>query len=325
MRLYLDFKHLLLLAELADTGSMVEAAERLHVSPSALTHRLREAESRLGVLLAARDGRHLILTPAGRSLAKAARSLVQDLYNAEQAAKRIGQGVTSLVRMACGYYNDYRWFPAVVKSAAAIDPGLQLELVPHVWDRPLAALEANDADVIVFPSAEPPVGFWSVPVLQDELVLVMAPGHPLEATTAVEASDLISHSYVNYWFANHPVSGFEYDRFFGPAKIIPNQFYMLHSLEAVLELVKAHLAISILSRWAIQPQLDAGTLTARPLTRDGIPIVWHSVARETSRDNQAVVLVQREIASSFAVTVKSRKPGETGQVALSLPSANLRT
>ncbi|TIP81702.1 MAG: LysR family transcriptional regulator, partial [Mesorhizobium sp.] len=134
MRLYLDFKHLLLLAELADTGSMVEAAERLHVSPSALTHRLREAESRLGVLLAARDGRHLILTPAGRSLAKAARSLVQDLYNAEQAAKRIGQGVTSLVRMACGYYNDYRWFPAVVKSAAAIDPGLQLELVPHVWD-----------------------------------------------------------------------------------------------------------------------------------------------------------------------------------------------
>ena len=44
----LEVRHLALVTEIADTGSVTRAAERLHLTQSALSHQLREIESRLG-------------------------------------------------------------------------------------------------------------------------------------------------------------------------------------------------------------------------------------------------------------------------------------
>ncbi|MDY0208216.1 MAG: LysR family transcriptional regulator, partial [Pseudomonas sp.] len=47
----LDIRHLKTLGALRDAGSLVEAAERLHLTQSALSHQFREMEERLGMQL----------------------------------------------------------------------------------------------------------------------------------------------------------------------------------------------------------------------------------------------------------------------------------
>jgi LysR family transcriptional regulator for metE and metH len=64
----LELRHLELVRAVAEEGSLSRAALRLHVTPSALSHQLRDAEERLDVKLFDRVGRRLRLSAAGERL-----------------------------------------------------------------------------------------------------------------------------------------------------------------------------------------------------------------------------------------------------------------
>ena len=52
-----------------------------------------------------------------------------------------------------------------------------------------------------------------------------------------------------------------------PAGVRPKRVTHIQLTEAIVELVKADLAVSVLPRWAVAPQLERGELVARSLTR----------------------------------------------------------
>lgn len=295
MLLALDLKHLLLLRELAETGTMVEAAERLHVSPSALTHRLREAERRLGVLLAVKRGRRLMLTRSGARLAHAAKQIVHDARQSELDAVRIGTGVTNVVRVTSGFYSEYSWFPELMRRLKKADPGLLLEIVPDAWNHPMAALESGAIDLAIMPAAEKPEGFEAAELFEDELVLVAANSHRLAKREHVEARDLKDQTYIAYWFSSRTVRGFENDRFFGPAGIRPANYMSVESLDAVKELVSADLGVTILAKSVLRSDFAMKRFSSARLTKDGLPLTWFAVARPDQWKNAGVAAVVREL------------------------------
>src|SRR5262249_26328194 len=89
----LELRHPELMAAVAEEGSLAAATRRLHLTASALSHQLRDAEQRLGVALFLRRHRRLVLTGAGERLLQASRQLLAEARRAEASISGPSQEV----------------------------------------------------------------------------------------------------------------------------------------------------------------------------------------------------------------------------------------
>ena len=290
----LGINHLQMLTAIVETGSVAEAAQLLGVTPSALSHRIREAERRLDVALFTRLGRRLRLTPAGELLHQAALRLLDELEQVETVAQKMGYGIEAVVRLGIATYSSYHWLPAFLSELYKIAPQIEVEVVANAVQQPLAALHNGDIDLAIVPDTLIPPGLPAVPLFKDELVAIMAPDHRLAAKPVVEAADFRELDVLTYSFTNLP--GHELDLFWRPAGITPRRIIRVELVEAIVDLVKANLGLAIVQRWAIAPHLDAGTLASCRLTADGIRIGWSVVRRATTENDTAAARVAKSLA-----------------------------
>ena len=126
----LDVRHLEMIAMLLETPRVTEAAEKLRITPSALSHRLREMERRLEVPLFLRVHKRLRPTPAADYLAQVARRLLADMTRAEDDVRKMASGLRHVVRLA------------VESSPLVRDAGARVLTMPE------AVRSAADADIV---------------------------------------------------------------------------------------------------------------------------------------------------------------------------------
>ena len=116
-------------AAVADAGSMRAAGEALHLTHSAISQQIRLLEERLGFAVFARQGRGLVLTPAGQRLLDSTRSALALLADARQDAARLATGAEPVLRMAVLPSFAQRWLMPRMGRWRAAHPGLRLELI----------------------------------------------------------------------------------------------------------------------------------------------------------------------------------------------------
>ncbi len=276
----LEARHYILLQSINRFGTMSAAADQLGITPSAVTHRIREAERRLGISLTTRIGSQVQLTVSGQRLAQSADRALDELYRAELDAARIGRGVGPTVRLCMGTYSFFHWLPSFLSNLAAIDPSLQVEIIGETPSEPLRLLNEDAVDVALIPGPlreEKRVKFLQMQC--DELICITAASHPLASKCFIEASDLTAETHLTY--SAVVTEGFEYERFFRPAGRYPARLVPLAVPEAVQELVAANLGISILSKWAALPRLKRKEIAGIRLTKSGIALDWHAAIRQS--------------------------------------------
>ncbi len=96
----LELRHLKTLHALREADSLVEAAERLHLTQSALSHQFKELEERLGMQLFVRKTKPVRFTSAGLRLLQLADSLLPQLRTAERDLARLAGGTAGRLHMA---------------------------------------------------------------------------------------------------------------------------------------------------------------------------------------------------------------------------------
>lgn len=273
----LEIHHLQMLAAIAEAGGIAAAAERLAVTPSALSHRIREAERRLDVVLFVKAGRRLSPTPACDVLLITARDVLASLERAEIDAQKVGSGAREVVRLGLGAYSAYHWLPSFLSYLAASDPSIQIEIVASANRRPEAALLEHEIDLAIVPGRPARPGLAATPLFEDELVAILSPRHALAAKPVLEPDDFAEDDYITYSVTPEP--GYEYDRVFRRAARPPRRDRRVEQIEAIVEMVKAGFGLSILTRWAMEPHLRAGTLLCKRVTENGLQITWSMLTR----------------------------------------------
>lgn len=277
----LELRHLQVLIAVVETGGVTAAAARLGLTQSAVTHRVREAERRLGRPLFSRVGKRLVLAPAGERLLQSAYRIVEELGRAEQ--ELAAGAATRLVRLGQATYSRYHWLPGFLAGFAERAPGIEVDLVARATHSPFTALAEGAVDVaLVYGSREAARidgggRFRWRHIARDPLVAIVAPGHRLAGLPYLSSREMADERYFAYPLSSEP--GFTWDTVAGPPPVPFRRVSQVQLPEAVIDLVRAGFGCAIFSRWAVEPEVADGSLLAKPLGPDGFSLDWWAVTR----------------------------------------------
>ena len=274
MSMDLEVRHLRLVSAVAELGSLTRAGDRLHLTQSALSHQLRDIESRLGAALFLRVGKRLVLTPAGERLLATARDVLDRLDRTEQDIHQMGKARAGMLRLTTECYTCYRWLPPLLVRYRKRFPQVEVRIDVAATGRPLDMLLAGKLDLAIMSSPVRDRRLVSRPVFDDELVVVAARDHRFAKQTHVRLSDLRDETLYVY---PPKEESRVLQEVLVPSGHVPARVEEVMLTESIAELVKAGLGVSVLARWAVQPLVDAGSIVSRPLTARGLRREWRAV------------------------------------------------
>lgn len=273
----LDIGHLEALRAVSTHGRLAEAARSLNVTPSALSHRIREAERRLGVPLYVREHRRLVPTAATNYLVGVASNALEELVRAEADSRRMTGSVRRVVRLAVETYRSYHWLPSFVRLLRSEHPDIELRVSASGSDDASGKVAAETIDVAIAPGDRQAPGLDDRFLFDDELLFITSPDHPLAGRESIEGPDIDGVEFITY--TRTPEPDREFARLFRPTNSYPAWIETVELPEAIVEMVAAGLGTSVLSQWAIADAIDQGRIATSHVGPDGITIPWHTFTR----------------------------------------------
>lgn len=274
MDVRLEVRHLKLLAAVAEAGSVTEAGKRLHVTQSALSHQLRDAEDRLGTALFLRLGKRMVLTRAGERLLVSAKRVLEELKNAESQIEGMNGDSRGVIRLSTECYTCYHWLPPILKKFHNKFSKVEINIDAAATRYPAEALLDGQLDVAIM--ADPPrnKSLRLTPMFEDEMVLVMAPKHRLASNGQVHARDLADETVIIYPPREESTL---LCKILQPAGIEPQRIIEVPLTEAIIEMAAAGTGIGLLARWSVAPYVEAGKVAIHRMNSKAVRRHWHAV------------------------------------------------
>jgi LysR family transcriptional regulator for metE and metH len=267
----LEIRHLQLVRAVAQRGTLTSAGLVLHLSQSALSHQLLDIESRLGTALFLRVGKRLALTPAGERLLASANEVLATIVHTEDAIRQLSGDSRGVLRITTECYTCYHWLPPMLKQYRRTHPLVDVRIDVTATSAPIDALLEGRLDLAIVSDRVLDRRVVTRPLFDDELVVVMTPRHPLAAKAFIEARDFAGETLLSYAPKEESTV---YQRLLLPAGVTPADLMQVQLTEAIIEMAKGGLGLGVLARWAVEPEVRAGRLQARPLTRRGFKRTW---------------------------------------------------
>ena len=268
----LDARQLRALCVLTRTGSFTRAARELHLSQSAVSHAIKGLEEDVGCRLLDRLGKKATLTQAGEQLLVRAEKILAEMTVARDELKQLGQWGKGRLRLGASASACQYILPAVLREFKKSFPACTISIEPGDTPQAIEMLHAHRIDlaVVLEPRGEPQLEFK--PLFTDELRFLVSPSHPWAKSGKVTESEIPRQSYILYDKGSYTFQIIE--DYFREKKQVLFTFMELGNMDAIKELVKLDLGVSILTPWVVQKELREKSLVSLPLGRKKLRRKW---------------------------------------------------
>jgi DNA-binding transcriptional LysR family regulator len=271
--LHVTIRQLKIFEAVARQLSITRAAEELHLSQPAVSMQMKKLAEVVGQPLMEQDGKRVRLTGAGEELAISAREVIRSLKRFELglvARKGLAGGFLRLAAITTATY----FVPRLLGEFAKLHPGVKVSLRVVNREQALESLAAGLEDLYVL--GQPPVNLavTAQPFMDNPLVVIAAPDHPLALKRNIPLARLIEEP----WLMREEGSGTRkaVERLFASQGLALTPRMELGGSEAIKQAVLAGLGISVLSQHslALHSPDQFAILDAK-----GFPIrrQWHAV------------------------------------------------
>ena len=272
MEALLDSKQLRAYLALARIGSFTGAARELGLSQSAISHAMKSLELDVGCRLVEKTGRKVFLTQAGEQLLFHAEKIQREMFSARRGLASIGAWGQLKLRVAAPASICQHVLPTVIREFRESFP----KCVLTVAESGSAVLQEQlrgrriDLAVGLQPVVDSPVGFRAL--FEDELVFLTHPLHPWAQVGRVDRTTIARQTYLMPPPASN-IATLTHDYFQVEGWSMPTVMEF-NSLEAIKELLKAGLGVSVLAPWVARKELAEHSLVALPLGRRKLRRRW---------------------------------------------------
>ena len=270
--------------ETARRGSVTRAAEALFVTQPALTARLKSLERELGTPVLVRTGRGVKLSEAGRALLPYAQRALEEIDEGRRLAADVGRGSSGQLALGAAPAVSTYVLPAILERLHSAYPSIQLSVRTGHSEEVLDLVLRDQVEVGLVRGLRHP-DIDSIPLYEDELVLVTHTEHRFARTGEIEIASIGEERFILFdrTSSYHDVTA-SYLRENG---VIPRGVMELDNIDAAKKMVRQGLGIALLPYTAVAEELTGGLLgsahivDADPVRRQIVAIRRRDAGRPT--------------------------------------------
>ena len=254
----MDFTALRYFSETAHSRSIRAAAERLHVSPSAISRQIAKLEHELGASIFDRRAQGMALTPAGEILQTKFEGMMREFSRVKSHISALRDIQAGTVDVYCFQTAIESFVSPVIHRFHAQYPNVLFNVKMSSTDEAIEALTTGAAEIGLI--LNPPVRdtIASKEVFRDRMVAAFAPTHPLAKRKIVSLRELAEFMLV----LTETSFGLrqQVDRTFAQHGFHPQIFCVTNSLALVKATASVGRKCTLLPRFAVEREVAAGTL-----------------------------------------------------------------
>lgn len=240
----------------AERRSVSRAAEALYLTQPALSARLRNLERELGVELFVRTPKGVRLTRAGHAFRPFAQRVLQALGEGRQLLAELASGDAGHLAVGAAPAASTYLLPGLVQRFQERYPNVQVSVRTGHSEEVLELVLREQVQLgLVRELTHPEV--VTMPVFEDEVVLVARSDHPFSNGRAIGLADLEDARLIAF---DRTSSYFELTRPFFRAAGSTRALMEVDNVEAAKKLVAQGLGTALLPRSAVADELGAGSL-----------------------------------------------------------------
>jgi len=237
---------------IAEEGHMTRAAQRLHLTQPAVSAQLKRLEEELGQPLFHRTPKGLVLTQAGALFRGYVEDALMRLEDGAVALKRLAGLEQGTLSIGGGATATTYLLPALLGRFHERHPAIRIFVREQGSQSVVEAVLAGQLDlgVVTLPVDEPGPRLAIAPWMEDELRLIVPPGHPLEGRSSFRWRDLAGSPLV--LFEAHTSVRNLIDGRLAEAGTPVEIVMELRSIESIKEMVAQGIGAAFVSRYALR-------------------------------------------------------------------------
>ncbi|MGJ7522839.1 transcriptional regulator CynR [Variovorax sp. LT1P1] len=299
----MELRHLRYFSTLAGSLNFTRAAERLHVTQSTLSHQIKQLEEELGTQLFDRSGKRVALTESGEAFLHHATRALQEIDRGLGALREDPKAVSGELRIGSTPTFNLGFIPDCIASFHQRYAGVRVLVEELAADLIAQRLQQGTLDLGIAYRPTAPGALQFEPLYNEEMVLVVAQGHPLARRKRVRMVELhrLPMVLLPASFATRQML----DECFRSCGAEPQVVAEINALAPIMGLVAKTRLAAIVAANAVQPNAGLAIVRLESPTPVRTPgMLWSPPAHE-SPATRAFSAIVRKVA--FRTSLLERK------------------
>ncbi len=306
----MDIRQLELFLAVMEFRSMTRAAERFHVSPGAVSLRMRTLAEELRADLFTKDGHHLLPTPAATRLAVMARDLIRQLHEIKNEFENDPAADGRPFHLASGATTLIHRLGAPLRALRNRYPKVEFRVTVSATEEMVAGLHERRFDLVLISLPFPTDSLEIFPLFDEELFVIRpSPVNvPQWHVGNISPAELAGATFILYPRRSNMRTMI--NAFFDQIGLAPKVTMEADDTEVIKRLVESGLGYSILPEYALRTRpglFQAFRVPGHPLVRG------QALAMARSEHPRALTLaIAKELQAALAVTSLTAQCAQSG-------------